>query len=379
MRVAIIGGGIIGCLTACFLKQRGAEPVIVERGRMGQEASWAGAGILCPIQPWEYPDDFSHLVGRSLAMYPNLNQILLDETGMSMEWLVSGMLIPEFAGDAVNHRQAALSWSQRFDWRVRELDAAEAMQEEPALNQDILQGGVLWPDVAQLRNPRLLHAVHMWMQKLGIHYHEGLEVDAVLQRGGQVSGIHCRNGFELEADAVLLAGGSWSGELAASIGFELPVQPVKGQIVLVKSEPGHLRHIIKHDDAYFVPRADGRILVGASMEFVGFERGTTEETLQQLMAALQRMVPGIADAPVEHAWMGFRPGSPDGLPFIGPVPQLPGLWVASGHYRNGVALAPITAKVLSQWLVQGEPGFDMSAFAVNRKVKPSAKLGFPAG
>ena len=216
------------------------------------------------------------------------------------------------------------------------------------------------------------------MQKLGIHYHEGLDVDAVLQRAGKVSGIHCRNGFELEADAVLLAGGSWSGELAASIGFELPVQPVKGQIVLVKSEPGHLRHIIKHDDAYFVPRADGRILVGASMEFVGFERGTTEETLQQLMAALQRMVPGIADAPVEHAWMGFRPGSPDGLPFIGPVPQLPGLWVASGHYRNGVALAPITAEVLSQWLVQGEPDFDMSAFAVDRKVKSSAKLGFPA-
>ncbi|MDQ6987153.1 MAG: glycine oxidase ThiO [Mariprofundaceae bacterium] len=375
-RVAIIGGGIIGSLTAWRLKQCGIEPVIVERGRLGGESSWAGAGILCPIQPWLYPDAFTHLIDASLAMYPALRDELSERTGISPEWLKSGLMVPFFPDDEVNHRQAALDWSQRFNWQVEALDAAQAREHEPMLAADT-DGALLWPQVAQIRNPRLLQAVCAVLKQEKIEIREKTEVVGLLEAGGQVCGVKLADGEALHTDAVLVAAGSWSGQLSESLGFSIPVQPVKGQIVLLQSEPGMLRHIIKHDRAYFVPRADGRILVGASMEMVGFSAGNTPNEVNVLLNGLSRLLPGLANAPVERQWMGFRPGSPDGLPFLGPVQARPGLWVASGHYRNGVALAPITAHIISRWMNNEVPELDMSCFLPERTIIESEVVGFP--
>ncbi len=377
MRVAIIGGGVIGCLTAWMLKQRGATPIVLERGNLGSESSWAGAGILCPINPWLYPDAFTHLVDASLAMYPQLQEELEDISGMSIERLENGLLVPLFADDRIDHRQAALDWSKRFGWQVEELDIVAATKDEPALSANI-QGALLWPRVSQLRNPRLLQALRKVLEAESIEVREQAEAASLSRQGGKVNGVTLADGSEIQADAVLLAAGSWSGELADQMGFSLPVQPVKGQIVLLKSEPGLLRHIVKHDRAYFVPRADGRILIGASMENVGFRRGNTVEVINELMQAMHNIVPGLEDAEVEQQWMGFRPGSPDGLPFMGPVPGVSGLWVASGHYRNGVALAPITASIMSDWMMGQEPQMDMSAFRLDRDVSNSGVLGYPS-
>jgi len=376
VRVAIIGGGIIGCLTAWRLKQLGMQPVIIERGQLGREASWAGAGILCPIQPWLYPDDFTHLVDASLALYPTLQQELIERTGISPEWLQSGLMVPFFPDDTVNHRLAALDWSQRFNWQVRELDAAQARHHEPLLAGDV-SGALVWPEVAQIRNPRLLAAVDAVLKQEQIEVVEQAEVTALINVVGRVAGVTLADGRSIHADAVLLAAGSWSGRLAESIGIFLPVQPVKGQIVLLQSEPDSLRHIVKHDSAYFVPRADGRILVGASMEMVGFKAGNTVAEVQTMLNALTRLLPGLGEATIERQWMGFRPGSADGLPFIGPVHERPGLWVASGHYRNGVALAPITAHIISRWMNGEPPEMDMSCFLPGRTVLESKALGFP--
>ncbi|MDX8390982.1 MAG: glycine oxidase ThiO [Mariprofundaceae bacterium] len=375
-RVAIIGGGVIGSLTAWRLKQCGIEPVIVERGRLGCESSWAGAGILCPIQPWLYPDAFTHLIDASLAMYPALQDELIERTGISPEWLQSGLMVPFFPDDEVNHRQAALDWSQRFDWPVEDLDADQAREHERLLAADS-DGALLWPQVAQVRNPRLLQAVHAVLKQEQIEVREHAEVVGLRESNGRVCGVKLADGDILHADAVLVAAGSWSGELSRSLGFSIPVQPVKGQIVLLKSEPGRLRHIVKHDRAYFVPRADGRILVGASMEMVGFSAGNTPNEVNALLNGLSRLLPDLADAPIEHQWMGFRPGSPDGLPFLGPIHARPGLWVASGHYRNGVALAPITAHIISRWMNNETPELDMSCFLPERTVIESKAVGFP--
>jgi len=376
MKVVVIGGGIIGCLTACFLKQRGVDAVVLERGQIGQEASWAGAGILCPIHPWLYPDSFTHLIDASLAMYPEFRAQLEADTGMSIEWQKSGLLVPFFDHDASDHWQAAVDWSARFDWQIEQLDTSQTLQREPSLSPQIRRS-LLWPEVAQLRNPRLLQAVRCWMQQLGVNLHEHCEVASLLITQGAVSGVQCVDGQCFESDQVLLAGGSWSGELASQLGFDLPVKPVKGQIVLLKGKPGLLKTIVKHDDAYFVPRADGRVLIGASMEFVGFERGNTEQVTDRLMSAMLNIAPGLKDASVEHQWMGFRPGSPDGLPYLGDVASMKGLWVASGHYRNGVALAPITAKVMTAKMLGESVNLDCSDFSVGR-LKPSfSPLGFP--
>jgi len=377
VRVAIIGGGIIGSLTAWRLKQLGMQPVIIERGRLGRESSWAGAGILCPIQPWLYPDDFTHLVDASLAMYPGLQQELISLTGISPEWLQNGLMVPFFPDDAVDHRQAALDWSQRFNWQVRELDGAQARHHEPLLAGDTT-GALVWPDVAQVRNPRLLQAVHKILAMEEVEVCENAEVSGLLEAGNRVAGVQLVDGRAIHADAVLLAAGSWSGELGQALGISLPVQPVKGQIVLLHSEPGRLRHIVKHDRAYFVPRRDGRILVGASMEMVGFEAGNSVTVVQALLDALSRLLPGLGDATIEQQWMGFRPGTPDGLPFLGPAPGRHGLWIASGHYRNGVALAPITAHIISHWMNGEPPELNMSCFLPGRPMLPSDKVGFPA-
>jgi len=377
VRVAIIGGGIIGCLTAWRLKQQGMQPVIIERGQLGRESSWAGAGILCPIQPWLYPDDFTHLVDASLAMYPELQKELTERTGISPEWLQSGLMVPFFPDDEVDHRQAALDWSQRFNWQVRELDTQQARHHEPLLADDV-GGALVWPEVAQLRNPRLLAAVDVILKQEQIEIVEQAEVSSLIDVAGRVAGVTLADGRTIHADAVLLAAGSWSGGLAESMGISLPVQPVKGQIVLLQSEPGVLRHIVKHDSAYFVPRADGRILVGASMEMVGFKSGNTVAEVQSMLNALTRLLPGLGQASIERQWMGFRPGSADGLPFIGPVHERPGLWVASGHYRNGVALAPITAHIISRWMAGEPPEMDMSFFLPGRTVLESQSIGFPA-
>ena len=377
MRVAIIGGGVIGSLTAWMLKRRGASPVVLEQGRFGAESSWAGAGILWPINPWQYPDVFTRLVEASLAMYPELQAELERIAGMSIERVRSGLLVPFFPDDQQQHRMAALDWSARFGWRVEELDAVAAREAEPVLSVAV-QGALYWPDVAHVRNPRLLQAVRRALAAGEVEVREHVQVNGLLRQGGRVCGIRLASGAEIPADAVLLAAGSWSGKMAGQIGFELPVHPVKGQIILLSTEPGRMQHIVKHDRAYFVPRQDGRILVGASMENVGFRRGNTVDVIRRLMQALTDIAPGLGDAEVERQWMGFRPGSPDGLPYLGPVPAMPGLWVASGHYRNGVALAPVTARIMSDWITGHPPEMDMSPFRVDREVPVSTVLGYPS-
>ncbi|MDX8405684.1 MAG: glycine oxidase ThiO [Mariprofundus sp.] len=377
MRVAIIGGGVIGCLTALFLHRLGAEPVIIERGRMGSEASWAGAGILCPIHPWLYPDSLTHFVQASLALYPALSRDLLDLTGQSIQWQTSGLMVPLFADDKISHRNDAVNWSARFGWQLQELDAQQARLAEPSLSEQV-QGALLWPEVGQVRNPRLLQAVRAALQLAGVEMREQCEVTGLMETNGEVKGLQLADSSNVEADAVLLCAGSWSGELAGQWGVSLPVEPVKGQIVLLKDRPGKMQHIIKHDDAYFVPRSDGRLLVGASMEHVGFQRGTSEAVIGPLMEAAERIVPGFRDAEVEHQWMGFRPGTPDGLPLLGPVTDRPGLWVATGHYRNGVVLAPGTADIISRWMTGEAPAMDMHDFRVDRHPSNDPDLGFPA-
>ncbi len=377
-RVAVIGGGVVGCLTALYLHELGAKPIVLEKGMTGQQSSWAGAGILCPIHPWLYPDSFTHLIDRSLAMYPAMNEMLLDKTGLSMQWHKSGLLIPLFEDDRIHHREEALAWSRRFTWKVEELDAAQTQAHEKTISEQV-SGSLLWPEVGQIRNPRLLAAVKKALELCHIPVREHAEVVALGEDSqGDINAVILANGEVVPADAALLAAGSWSGELAKQIGLELPVEPVKGQIVLLKDEPGKINHIIKHDDVYMVPRSDGHILVGASMERVGFEEGTTEKVIDSLLDATYRITPGLKSAKVVNQWMGFRPGSPDGMPYLGPVEGRQGLWVASGHYRNGVALAPGTADLMSRWIMGEKPAMDLADFRVDRPVVELSKIGLPA-
>jgi len=378
MRTVVIGGGIIGCLTACRLRQHGVAVTLIESGEIGRKASWAGAGILCPIQPWLYPDAFTALIQSSLDLYPELQAYLRDQTGVDVGWRRSGMVVPFFADEP--HWQAALDWSHRFGWQVEQQDAATARKAEPTLARSV-QRALLWPKVAQLRNPRLLKAVQQWMVQLGVNVRSNSEVTRLLVREGAMCGVALADGDDVDAERVLLAAGSWSDALLAPLGVSLSIRPVKGQIVLLATEPGTVRHIVKHDDIYLVPRDDGRVLVGATMEDVGFREGNSVAEVHGLLDGVVRMFPGLASALIEQQWMGFRPGSPDGLPFLGEVAAISGLFVASGHYRNGVALAPITAQCMAELMVDRPLSVDLTPFSLTRKIDLSTKVGYtmPSG
>ncbi len=373
--VLVVGGGIIGTLTALALAGRGARVAVAERGRPGREASWAGAGILSPIYPWRYPEALSRLVNRSLALYPDLAARLEAVSGVDPQLRRTGLIVPVFAASEWADLAPALPWSERFGWRAERLNAHEARRVEPAL-ADGVAGAVFWPDVAQVRNPRLARGAEAAARDAGVTYHTGADVTGFIRKGGRVTAVRTATGT-LKAGRFLLAAGSWSGGLAREAGLDLPVAPVKGQILLLKAEPGRLARIVKHDRAYLVPRADGRILVGATMEMAGFDRRTTLEALHFLSGALLSMAPGLAGAEVERHWMGFRPGTPDGLPYLGKAPGLDNVFVAAGHYRNGVILAPATAEAMACLLMEETPPVSLDAFAVDRPKVADAEVGFP--
>ncbi|MBI5137925.1 MAG: glycine oxidase ThiO [Nitrospirae bacterium] len=374
--VLIVGGGIIGTLTAIALAGRGVAVRVIERGEPMRESSWAGAGILSPIYPWKYPDALSHLVNRSLALYPALVAELRGASGVDPQYRVSGLIIPVYSAAEWAELAGALPWSQRFGWPARRLDGDQARQVEPCLSERVV-GAIDWPQVGQIRNPRLAAAARATAEARGVVFDTGREVTGFAFQGDNGVTVRTASG-DLHGSRVLLAAGSWTGGLAERAGFTLPVAPVKGQILLLKTAPGTLTRIVKHDQAYLVPRADGHVLVGATMEMAGFDRRTTLEALHFLSGALLDMAPGLADAEVVRHWMGFRPGTPDGLPYLGPVPGRPGLFVAAGHYRNGVILAPATADAMARMLCGEACPVDLSAFAPERPALAHAALGFPA-
>ncbi len=373
--VLVVGGGIIGTLTALALANRGASVAVLERGEPLRESSWAGAGILSPIYPWKYPDALSHLVNLSLSLYPDLVAELKSVSGVDPQHRRTGLLIPIYDEREWRSLSGAEPWSGQFGWRVDRLTGAQARAVEPCLSDGVL-GALDWPDVGQIRNPRLAAAARATAEARGVVFYSRCEVTGVVPHGADGVTVTTASGT-FHGGRVLLSAGSWTGDLARSLGLNLPVKPVKGQILLLKTEPGTLTRIVKHEAAYLVPRADGRILVGATMEMAGFDRRTTLSAMHFLSGALLEMTPALADAEVEQHWMGFRPGTTDGLPYLGPVPGHDTVFVAAGHYRNGVVLAPATARVMAAQLLGDAPEFDLSAFAVDRPEAAENGLGFP--
>jgi len=374
--VVVVGAGIIGTLSAISLARRGLSVAVIERGQPMAESSWAGAGILSPIYPWKYPDGLSHLVNRSLSLYPALVDSLKATSGIDPQHRQTGLIVPVYQENEWAALEGALPWSERFGWSAQRLNAAEARSLEPCLSEQVL-GAVDWPEVGQIRNPRLAQAAQATALDMGVRFFTDQEVVGFDRHQGRGVSVKTQNN-RFEAGQVLLCAGSWSAELALDLGFALPIQPVKGQILLLKTEPGTLGRIVKHDQAYLVPREDGHVLVGATMEMAGFDRRTSLSAMHFLSGALLEMTPGLADAEVVKHWMGFRPGTPDGLPYLGAVPGTDNLFVAAGHYRNGVILAPATAEAMACLLCGETPPVDLTAFAPERPNVADPELGFPA-
>lgn len=354
--VVIVGGGLIGMLTARELQLSGLKVILLERGRTGQEASWAGGGILSPLYPWRFPDEVIALTAWSQSRYELLCQRLWQESGIDSEWTSSGLLMLDGEKEA-----QARPWAERWEVALEVLDKQDLRQCEQALSREAGSTGLWLPEVAQVRNPRLVRALRRSLEKLGVEIREGVKATGFLIRNQTVRGVLTRSG-SVAANKTVVASGAWSGQILAEVGVPLAVEPVRGQMILFRGPPGLLSKILAWQAHYLIPRRDGNILAGSTVEYVGFDKSTTEEALEELREAAYTLVPTLRSLPVEHQWAGLRPGSPHGIPYIGEHLSLKELYINAGHFRNGIVTGPASARLLADIVLGREPILDPAPY-----------------
>ena len=362
MKIAIIGSGISGMMTAWMLAGRGCDITLFDRQQPGQESSWAGGGIVSPLYPWRYADSVTRLAHASQAVYPELVEALKSESGIDPEYLNSGLLIfsPE-------EEEAARAWAQRWSVTVERVDASAIATLDPALACP--DPTALWfPDVGQVRNPRIVKALYAALQKRpGIRFIINAEVNGL---SPSPHGIEVETGGDRETfDKAILCAGAWSPLLLEHAGLQPEIKPVRGQMLLFRTEPHTIRRITLHENHYAIPRKDGRVLFGSTIEDTGFVKETTETARTELATLAAKLYPVLAEAPIEHHWAGLRPGSPEGIPYIGSVPGIDNLYINAGHFRNGVVLAPASAKLAADLLTGETPDIDPAPYALDAERK----------
>lgn len=345
MKVIVVGGGVIGSSIAFHLQKSRAQVVLLERGAIGGEASSAAAGML--ISPIEDDADrrFDELRKASLAMYPMLLREVQRLSGIDVEYAKPGMIraarTPELARKlkSLARRREGIEWVEG--------DALHKL--EPALDPSLL--GAAWCEGDADLNPGLLtKAIAGAAKKLGTTVRTQTMLTGFLGRGRFVEGVSTNFG-DVHGDAVILAAGPWTGLLSQRLGLRLATPPIRGQMLAYRSTA--VRHAIWGEDGYLVPKPRGLIFAGATVEDVGFRKGTTERALAGLRRMAAGLVPTLARAKVAQSWSGLRPGSPDGMPIVGRFPGRENVYLATGHFRNGVLLAPITGSLVSEMMLTG--------------------------
>lgn len=342
----VVGGGVIGMLTARELALNGMQVCLIERDHIGQQCSWAGGGLLSPLYPWQMPDVLADLAIWSQAEYPVLCDRLEAETGIDPEWIQSGLLLFDNGKFPV-----AQCWAKTWHRPLQLMSGDQLIQLEPALHHQHGEA-ILLPDVAQVRNPILIKALKKSLLQLKVTLYESTEVTELLMTQGRVIGINTSNAVKLKANSTIIANGAWSSQLSADI----PVYPVKGQMLCFKTEPDLLHHILLQDGNYIIPRKDGHLLAGSTLENSGFNKDTTDEVRHSLLQFVSSMLPALDENQIVAQWSGLRPATQSGLPCIGSHPELEGLYINTGHYRNGILLAPGSARLLAD-IVLKRPSF----------------------
>lgn len=346
-RIIVVGGGIIGLLTARELAQAGAEVTLIEMGITGREASWAGGGILSTLRPWRYAEPVTALVRWSQLRYPELCAELIEQTGIDPEHSRDGLLILD-----IEEAAEALSWGRGHAMPIEVLDEATLRTAAPEIAREATRA--LWlPEVAHIRNPRLVKAVRRAIHR-PVRVCEHQEVVELLIADDQIAGVRTRTDVH-RAETVVVCAGAWTATLLERLGHPPAISPVRGEMLLFHASPGLLRQIVLAGSHYAIPRRDGNILFGSTLAQTGFVKETTAEAKESLHEKAVTLFPMLRRMPIGAHWAGLRPSSPSGIPYIGAHPNIAGLYVNAGHFRYGLTMAPASARLMADLVLGRAP------------------------
>ncbi len=365
--VVIIGGGVIGCSIAYQLAKQQVRTVVMDRTRFAAGASGATAGVISPL--WHVNpavEPMWRLGMRSLELFPSL-AAELSEAGIDPEFRQAGVFKLAFTADEAEELRRNLVWQSGLEMGVVWLDPAEVVHREPEVNPAVL-GGVFSPKEGYIRGQGLVDSLVQAASRLGAQFHQGVEVSGLRREGRRVTRVDTPAGGII-AGQVVLAAGPWSGIPAKWLQGDgapaIPVQPVKGERILLR-KPGFLPQFpVRNFEAYVVPRLDGNVLVGATRQEGRFDEIVTAAGVSQMIAAATLSFPSLADAEFIAGRAGVRPATPDGMPVLGPVPEMDGFSIAAGHDACGIMLSPGTAELMAQYLLDGNSA-PLEPFSLSR-------------
>jgi glycine oxidase len=346
--VAIAGGGLIGAAVALELAQAGLSVGVFEKGEPGREASWASAGILSPAPEAPGMIPIVPLAKASMDLYPGFVANVEEISGQSVGFRPFGTMDALFSRDATRDLSTLIALHHGLGLRAEPLRPEEARELEPALSPEV-EAAALRPEEASIDNRALTRAVLRAAQKSGAEIFPDHDVEAIWRKAGRCAGLKLRD-ENVSAKWTIIAAGCFSANIEGVAAYA-PVRPAKGQMVSMRADELKIERVLWSEKIYLVPRNDGRILAGASVEYCGFDKHVTAGAVEKILSDAIELVPGLAKARIEETWAGLRPDSPDHLPILGPT-NLDGLLMATGHFRSGVLLTPVTARLMREWITQ---------------------------
>jgi glycine oxidase len=361
--VVIVGGGVIGLSIARTLAKRGLTNVLlIERQELGLEASFAAGGMLAPQVEADENDAFLKLACSSRDLYPSFAAALLDETGIDIELDTTGTLYLALNESEQSELERRFQWQTSIGLMVEKLSANDARTLEPCISQHA-RAALRFPRDIQVENRRLLNALKIACESSGVSILTNTTVHSLIVQHAKVTGVETSGGF-VSTDRVVVAGGAWTSGIKGLP--DVPIEPVRGQMLCFHSEEKLTRHVIYSPRGYLVPRRDGRLLAGSTSEFVGFNKSVTENGINTIRSHAAEISPEVLSLSIADSWAGLRPRAQDNLPVLGPCGEIGGLFFAAGHYRNGILLAPITAQLVGAAIVDDMVPPLMASFTADR-------------
>jgi len=374
--VAVVGAGIIGCSVARCLARQGVRVMVLDRDEPGRNASWAAAGMLAPQAEADQADPFLRLLLASRGLFPGLAADLREETGIDVGYRDDGTLLVALTEDEEDHLRGRFRWQSEAGLEVELLSTGEALRLEPILSPRI-RCALRFPGDHQVENRQLRRALALSARAAGADFRIGAAIRRMVPGTANLA-LELEDGERFEVERVIVAAGAWSGQLRG-LPRRLPVEPVHGQLVSLEMASPPMRHVVVGGSGYLVPKVDGRLIAGTTMERAGFRTAVTAAGQHGVMGAALGMAPTLANWPVTSHWAGLRPGTPDTLPILGVEPLHPGVVYATGHYRNGILLAPITGELIRDVVLGRTPHVDLTPFRPERFHDPLPETASPSG